>query len=254
MQIIAEVTWLCPAKCPQCPLRDFQRTDVMSVENFAKVLKLFSRVAEARKESKAVVISGGEPSTLINLADYVEVAKNLGYTTTIVSNCFLPEKLFEAKPDVLEVSIDYMGVKHDEERGIPLWDKIAYVVRNYQGLLVVRSTLFNDNADDIVEIKRWVEEIRPYPFGGVFVVPVRGVKDRVPSYEQIKKIKEEGVFFENNCPAGVNSFTVTPDLKVLACFLARKELGRIRDFKEEELETILFKGSQLPRFLCELEK
>jgi MoaA/NifB/PqqE/SkfB family radical SAM enzyme len=256
MQIIAEVTWVCLAKCEHCPLRDYAHTDVMPIEKFAKVLQLFSKVAEVRREDKAVVISGGEPTTLLNLSDYVEVARNLGYTTTIVSNCFIPQKLFDAKPDVLEVSIDYLGVKHDEARGIPLWDKIALVIREYPNLLVVRSTLFNDNMQDIVKIRDWVREIRPHPFGGIFVTPVRGKSAvaKAPTREQIEELKkEEGIFVENNCPAGINSFTVTPQLHVLACFLARKELGVIRDFSEKELEAITFKGAQLPRFLCELE-
>jgi len=253
VQVIAEITYKCPAKCPFCPLRNMQRTDTMSIEDYIKALRLFRDFFDG---DMAVVLSGGEPSMLENLGDYVRVAKDLGYVVTIVTNGYIPERALEARPDAIEVSIDYFDKKHDKTRGINGLFKNALKIlmdaEKYDIQPIVRSIIMKDNIEDIIKLKKFVA-MRELAWGEIPVIamPIRGCPEKLPSKEDIERLMEHEVIVSNNCPAGISSFVLTPSMDVLACIFYRKKLGQLKEFTKEELEEILRNGKKLPRFPCE---
>jgi len=247
VQVIVEVTWECPAQCIQCPLRNMSgKGKTMSPETFGAVLSLFSKAFP--NNEKSVVISGGEPSLLPNLQEYVSEGKRRGYYVTIVTNGIGVENILKTTSvDLIELSIDYFGNGHDRARGLPLWDKAERIITEYKGELVIRSTLFKDNYDDILKIRDWVNTLRKdIP---VLVMPARGFE--TASEEVVERLsREQGISVSDTCPAGISSFVVNPDLEILACIFYRRVLSRIRRFDIGEVIEALINGKEMPRFPC----
>lgn len=255
VQIIAEITWNCPAKCSFCPLRRTGLLDkgiIMPLEKYEKALKLFKR--HFRNDHHEVVLGGGEPSIVPNLKQYVYTAKNIGYAVTVVTNAFDIENVIVSKPDAVEVSLDYWGRKHDEARGVPgLFNRTLRLIKEAVGhgiLPVVRSTAVRDNIEDILKIKKWLVSngLKQVPH---VVMPVRGVADLKPTRQQLEELLRHNIILSNYCPAGISSFVLTPSMDVLACIFYRKKLGELREFSDTEMKKIVSAGKRLPRFPCE---
>jgi len=253
MQLIFEITWTCPCRCPFClvPKRDV----LLPPSVYEHCLKLFKSYFGG--EELAAVISGGEPSTVSFLNRYVEAAKRLGYTVTIVTNAWNPRAILNAKPDLVEVSIDYFGEKHDRARGVQgLFQKAMALVEEAtaRGIqAVVRSTAMKNNIEDILLLREHLDAkgLETIP---IIVMPVRGAPHLKPTQQQMAMLsRRKGILVSDNCPAGIKSFAITPTRKVLACIFYRKELGTLNRFTGQELEEIVEKGRRLPRYPCERE-
>lgn len=251
MQLICEITWTCPCRCPFClvPKRDV----LLPLPAYRRCLELFKSYFEG--EELATVLSGGEPSTISFLKWYVEVARKLDYTVTIVTNAWNPKTVLEAEPDLVEVSIDYFGEKHDRARGVKgLYSRAMILVEKAvaRGIhAVVRSTATKDNIEDILLLREHLNS-RGLDIVPIIVMPVRGAPHLKPTQQQMQMlVKKRGILVSDNCPAGIKSFTVTPTREVLACIFYRKKLGTLHRFTEQELEKIVEEGKKLPRFPCE---
>jgi len=259
VQVIVEVTYECPGRCAFCPVRRLGLRGSMDVETFFRVLLLFRRVfgvdnTRAWGDQLAAVISGGEPSVLPNLWEYVRAARIAGYSVTVVTNAFHPVRVVMAEPDVVEVSVDYFGAKHDQSRGIQgLFDRamtlLALAVK--RGVTaVVRATAMRDNVFDIIMLREYLDAcgLGEIP---ILVMPVRGAPELSPSEDQLTLLRRRGIILSDSCPAGVSSFVVTPKLEVLPCIFYRVPLGRLERLTEEELREIVERGAKLPRYPCE---
>jgi len=247
MQVIAEVTHACPCKCRFCTLK--KNASIMRLDFFEKALKLFQDAGADK-----AVISGGEPGILSNLDYYVLLAKRLGYTVTVATNAYNPYRVLEANPDAIQVSIDYFGGKHDQTRGVyGLFQNAWELVKKAHMkdlTVVVRATLFKDNFNDILRIRKKLdqEKMQEIP---ILVMPVRAAGIKIDQQLLVRLSKIEGIFVADSCPAGVESFVITPKLDVLACIFYRKKLGKLENFDHKELREILDNGRRLPRFACE---
>ena len=251
VQLIFEITWNCPCKCPFCQIPKVNK--ILQLSDYRKVLGLFRRYYE--DDEYAVVLSGGEPSIVPSLRRYVEVAQELGFMVTIATNAYNIENVLGSRPDLIEISIDYYGRKHDELRGVEgLFDNAIRLLEraSEEGIpTVVRSTLMKDNLRDILELRSFLNNsgLEETP---ILVMPVRGVKELKPTQQQIMRLQRyEGIYLSDNCPAGLSSFVVTPELEVLPCIFYRKRLGRFWKFTKEELDEIVREGAKIPRFPCE---
>jgi len=247
VQLIFEITWACPARCPFCTVPKSSKQ--LPLKDYRRILELFKE--RFGSEENAVVLSGGEPSSVPELKDYVDIAKRLGYMVTVVTNAFYIKNVLEARPDIIELSIDYFGEKHDKTRGVPkLFENAVKLVEmaSFLGIqVVVRSTAMKDNIDDIIKLRQHLGGNVP-----IIVMPVRGNPQLKPSEEQLKKLMlYDGIYVSDNCPAGISSFVITPDKEVLVCIFYRKKLGEFSKFTIEELDQILEEGSKIPRFPCE---
>jgi len=246
MQLIFEITWKCPARCRFCTVPKGGVTVDLGL--YERALRLFRDL----DTDMSVVLSGGEPTTIPYLDRYVKLAKKLGYCVTVVTNGFFPDTALNSGADLIEVSVDYWGERHEQSRGVKgLWKHITYLLENGRGKVVIRATLLHDNFQDLLKIH---EE---YPDILMLVMPVRGyiVKPKREHLEALSRL--ENVYIANNCPAGISSFVIAPgldwtkELDVLACIFYRRLLGRLRKFTRDELERILEEGKKLPRFPCE---
>ena len=251
MQLIFEITWTCPCRCPFClvPKRDVFLPPLA----YERCLKLFKSCFGG--EELAVVLSGGEPSTVSFLDSYVEVAKRLGYTVTVVTNAWNPRAILNARPDLVEVSIDYFGEKHDRARGVQgLFQKAMTLIEEAmaRGIhAVVRSTAMKNNIEDILLLREYLDA-KGLEMVPIIVMPVRGAPHLKPTQQQMLKLsKEKGILVSDNCPAGIKSFTITPTREVLACIFYRKRLGTLNRFTIQELKEIVEKGKRIPRYPCE---
>lgn len=250
VQVIAEVTWSCPCRCKFCNIPKSGKT--MPVSDFRRILEAFRDFFD--DSDNAVVISGGEPATLAFLRDYVVTAKELGYTVTVVTSGWHPDRVMRAEPDVIEVSVDYFGRAHDVSRGVDgLFNRamnlIATAVR--RGLYpVVRSTAMKDNIMDIIRLREHLDRsgLTEVP---VLVMPVRGAPHLKPTEQQLRMLKRDMIFLSDNCPAGKSSFVVTPEREILACIFYRKKLGELWRFTAEEVQEAYIRGTKLPLYPCE---
>jgi len=249
MQLIFEITWKCPARCKFCtvPKGDV----VMPLELYEKALTLFIDTDIDPELDLNAVLSGGEPTMLPFLYKYVRIAHSLGYNVTVVTNGFFPDTAINSGADLIEVSVDYWGERHEKNRGVKgLWRKITYLLENAENV-VIRATLLNDNFEDIIKIHE------AYPDIPLFVMPVRGYIYNARKEDLEKLSTLENVYVADNCPAGISSFVIAPgldpekELDVLACIYYRKLLGRLREFTKDELDKILEEGRKIPRFPCE---
>ena len=250
VQVIYEITWACPCRCPFCKIP--KDNYVVPTTEYEKVLRLFK---EYFRSDLAVVISGGEPSIVPNLKDYVGIARRLGYEVTVVTNAYNVGNVLRSNPDLIEVSIDYFGESHDRLRGVDgLFSRaMGLVARAYMmGIpVVIRSTAMRDNIDDILKMREHLDSngLSEVP---ILVMPVRGAPNLKPTKDQLSILEREGIYISNNCPAGISSFVVTPKREVLPCIFFREILGKFRKFTIDELEIIVEKGRKIPRYPCEL--
>lgn len=252
VQVIYEITWACPCKCRFCTVPKSSFNYVVPTTEYEKVLRLFKRYFRC---DLAVVISGGEPSIVPNLRDYVDIARGLGYEVTIVTNGYNAGNVLRAEPDLIEVSIDYFGESHDKVRGVEgLFSRAMGLVfrASMRGIpVVVRSTAMRGNIDDLLKMREYMDGngLRDVP---ILVMPVRGSPELKPSKQQLLElVRRDGIYISNNCPAGISSFVVTPEREVLACIFYRKKLGRLRRITKRELDKVVVEGAKIPRYPCE---
>jgi len=251
IQVIAEITYICPCRCSFCIVPKTRKT--MSLGHYRRALALFKEFFNDNKP--AVVISGGEPSVVENLEEYVTAAKELEYMVTVATNGYNPAKVLRALPHVVEVSIDYFGEKHDSIRGVKgLFERAMNLIRLAYfriGIMpVVRSTVMKDNIGDIIRIRKYLNDLMMEEIP-VIAMPVRGAPHLAPASEQLKLLEKHGIIISDNCPAGISSFVIDPDMNVLACIFYRKKLGELRRFTIDELKAIVEEGRRIPRFPCE---
>lgn len=251
VQLICEITWTCPCRCPFCTVPKLD--ELMPLPTFKRSLELFKLYFEG--EDLAVVLSGGEPSTVTFLKRYVDVARDLGYSVTVATNGWNPRVVLEAEPDLIEVSIDYFGPKHDEVRRVlGLFGKAVRLVEEAanRGIMVaVRSTAMKGNIGDILALREYLDGkgLGNVP---ILVMPVRGAPQLKPSRQQLQVLAtRRGIIVSDNCPAGISSFVITPTREVLACIFYRKKLGKLQRFTRQELEKVAEEGRKMPRFPCE---
>jgi len=240
MHLIFEITHKCPAKCPQCPLKTNRTT--IDVTTFGKAINMFRNVPSRRY---LLTISGGEPSVLDNLAEYVREGKNTGYTVTIVTNGYNPERVVSAKPDAIQVSIDYYGKRHDENRGVKLWDNIQYLLRKIERGEVAgfaRMTLTKDNIQDLKK----VYENFDVP---ILAMPIKGNHNKTPTEEQIKEAKKYAIL-PKTCPVGKGQFVLTPELRALDCIFTRNFVGSLNPADANSFEELVKKYGKLDPYPC----
>jgi len=254
VQVIAEITYVCSCKCPHCPIKKLNlEGKLLPLKDYERALGVFRRHFD--DDEYAVVLSGGEPGTVPSLKKYVDAARRLGYTVTVVTNAYNIRNILEARPDVIELSIDYFGEKHDRTRGVRgLFNNAMNLATTATRLgipVVIRSTAMKDNIQDILELRKYLDNngLSEMP---IIVMPVRGAPELKPNNHQLQElVKHEGIYLSDNCPAGISSFVITPDREILACIFYRKKLGQFRRFTKEELDEVIKEGAKIPRFPCE---
>jgi len=250
LHIIAEITYKCPANCPFCPIKKLVVDKMcMDLSEFKSALKLFTTLPHSRR---LLTISGGEPTLIKGLHRFVKVAHEYGFTVTVATNCYNPERLLEAKPDFVQISLDSINSNHNMSRKLELWHKVLEVLKYVkEGKLngFIRYTLMKDNICELYQLKTRLNALGLDV--KIYAMPIRGCPELAPSKEDILKvIKDKVAVLPSRCPAGKGQFVLTPDMKVLDCIFHRQVLGKLERFDEDELLAIVENGKKLKPYPC----
>ena len=204
------------------------RGKVMSLEDYKRVLDVFRDWVyqkHGKDERLYLIISGGEPSIVNNLRDYVDLAKELRYIVTIVTNAYNPYNVINSEPDLIEVSMDFADPrKHDFHRGVVgLWDRAKFIIENYRNVCI-RSTWIKTNTNDIIKIKKMFKcpvVASPYIFQ-------RNGKYYKLSFDLMTKLKFKinGIITPKQCDHS-RFATVDPYMNVLLCPFVRINVGEL---------------------------
>lgn len=250
MHIIAEVTYKCPANCSFCPIKkSVVNKTYMNLSDFESALELFTTLPHERR---LLTISGGEPTVVERLHRYVEIARDFGFTITVATNCYNPNRLLEAKPDFVQISLDSINNHHNMSRKLELWHKVLEVLEYIgDGKLkgFIRYTLTKDNIDELYLLKTRLDALKLNV--KIFAMPIRGSPELAPSKESILKIIQDKVaVLPSRCPAGKGQFVLTPSMEILDCLFHRQVLGKFEKFNKNELTTIVKNGRKLKPYPC----
>jgi len=248
IHLAIEVTKRCNAKCRFC---DYWKEDLR--EKWIDFKRLQNMI-------KPIVISltGGEP---LLRKDLPAVIKELRandphvYIMMITNGALLTlskaKELQEAGMDQISISLDYLGEKHDQNRGIPgLYTKILKVIPEIRKLnfasIAFNTVIINDNLDEIPKILLLAQDLgiqiafssySPLKNNNqAFMVKTenREKLDKTIAFILEKKqmnrrlikssryyLKNVGSYFVGeeipNCKAGIHWVLVTPDGKMKRC-------------------------------------
>ncbi|MDH5366604.1 MAG: radical SAM protein [Cyclobacteriaceae bacterium] len=147
------VTYRCNASCGFCDIWE-KPSPYITTENAKQNLLDLKKLGV-----KVIDFTGGEPLLHREIDQLLLMAKNLGFITTITTNCLLYPKWAErlkGKVDMLHFSLDSMNKdKHDEGRGVACYDFVMESVRLAKKLGEkpdILFTVFEDNIDEIHEV------------------------------------------------------------------------------------------------------
>jgi len=116
------ITYRCNARCPFCNIWKLEGRD-------ARVGDVISNLKGLRSLGvKFIDFTGGEPLMHPDLPEMLEVAKGLGFITSVTTNCILYPRLAESirgKVDLLHFSIDSDRAElHDSIRGVKCFGRV----------------------------------------------------------------------------------------------------------------------------------
>jgi MoaA/NifB/PqqE/SkfB family radical SAM enzyme len=147
------VTYRCNATCGFCDIWE-KPSPYIDIDHARKNLLDLRKLGV-----KVIDFTGGEPLLHRELSSLLKEAKDLGFVTTITTNCLLyPKRARELKDliDMLHFSLD-SGMKnvHDEMRGVACFDKVMEsieIARSLQERPDILFTAFDHNLDQIEKI------------------------------------------------------------------------------------------------------
>jgi len=147
------LTYRCNAKCGFCDIWE-KPSPYVNVETARKNL------VDLRKLGvKVIDFTGGEPLLHREIDALLELAKEMGFITTLTTNCLLYPKLAEklkGKIDMLHFSLDSSDkYEHDQMRGVECFDFVMESIRVAIDLKErpdILFTVFENNTDQIKEV------------------------------------------------------------------------------------------------------
>ncbi len=151
-----EVTKRCNAFCSFCPYwQDHRRNELADYSPIVRKLRPF-----------CVTFTGGEPLLRRDMTDLVRKVVALSprpYTALLTNGWLLTvdkaRALREAGLEQLSISVDYVGARHDEQRGLPgLYRRIEERMPALRALgfdrVVINTVIMESNLDSVVEVAR----------------------------------------------------------------------------------------------------
>lgn len=153
------LTYRCNAKCGFCDIWE-QPSPYVTAENVRENLEAMRRMGV-----KVIDFTGGEPLLHRDLGDFLSMAKEMGFLTTVTTNTLLYPKYAETlagKVDMLHFSLDSIDPdKHNESRGVACYDHLIRSIEVARSLGEKPDILFtvtNENHGEIGAVwKRFVE-------------------------------------------------------------------------------------------------
>jgi MoaA/NifB/PqqE/SkfB family radical SAM enzyme len=164
------VTWRCNARCQMCDIWKKGEQDEMTL---AQIAQIFSQLPRLH----AVRITGGEPflrSDLTSIVDMIQEKSSPG-VVHITTNGLLTEKITDfiktiANPGNihLKISIDAVGTKHDEIRGVPgayqramaTLQNLSAMRESYHFYLGVDQTIVDSDTSIMQDLREVCDELK----------------------------------------------------------------------------------------------
>ena len=144
------LTYRCNAKCSFCDIWE-KPSPYVTLENVEQNLKDLKRLGV-----KVIDFTGGEPLLHRQLPEILDLAKGLGFITTVTTNTLLYPKMAEklkGKVDMLHFSLDSPDeATHNASRGVTLFDKFEASIDLALSLGErpdILFTVFSHNIDEI---------------------------------------------------------------------------------------------------------
>lgn len=144
------VTYRCNAKCGFCDIWE-KPSPYVTLENAEANMRDLRRLGV-----KVIDFTGGEPLLHRGLPDLLSMAKSFGFITTVTTNTLLYPKMaskLKGLVDMLHFSLDSSDpVKHDESRGVRIFDKFEESIQVAKSLGERPDILFTVFSHNIHEI------------------------------------------------------------------------------------------------------
>ncbi len=159
------ITYRCNCKCTFC---DIWRIDELCHVGDAGIEEVRRNLTDARKlGTRFVDFTGGEPLLHPQLPDMLEQAKNLGFKTSITTNCILyPQRAKElaGSVDFLHFSIDSSDShQHDSIRSAKAFSRVGESIETAKRLGEVPDLLFTvteENMDSLLPLAEMAQKLR----------------------------------------------------------------------------------------------
>lgn len=168
------VTQRCNAKCDICYLKSDNITKDNEL-NYEEIKKMSSSIKKVYK----IILSGGEPflrEDIADIGDYLiknnhisqlDLTTNGYYSDNIAKNISKLAKMNRNTLMNISVSIDGIGKRHDEIRGIDLFDKAVSTIKSliqigkeYNNLNTgVLVTIQKQNKDEIISVLEYLNNM-----------------------------------------------------------------------------------------------
>ncbi|MFD2785316.1 radical SAM protein [Hymenobacter rubripertinctus] len=149
------VTYRCNAKCSFCDIWE-KPSPYITLEDVAQNLRDLKRLGVS-----VVDFTGGEPLLHRQIHEFVGLAHDMGFITTLTTNCLLYPKYAEklrGKVDMLHFSLDSSEKEvHDKGRGVACFDFVLESIRVARELGErpdVLFTVFRENLADLENVYR----------------------------------------------------------------------------------------------------
>lgn len=149
------ITTKCNARCVFCDIYKKRSTDA-SLKNITANLRDLKKIGVS-----FIDFTGGEPLLHPRIKDILELAKNMGFITTVTTNCILyPKRANEIKGlvDLLHFSLDSpLKKEHDRLRGVKCYDKVMDSMGIAKSLGEKPDILFTITEDNIKHLPQMVK-------------------------------------------------------------------------------------------------
>ena len=149
------VTYRCNAKCSFCDIWE-KPSPYIQLEDVAQNLRDLKRLGVS-----VIDFTGGEPLLHRQINEFVGLAHDMGFITTLTTNCLLYPKYAEklrGKVDMLHFSLDSAEKEvHDRGRGVACFDFVLESLRVARALGErpdVLFTVFRANLDQLEAVYR----------------------------------------------------------------------------------------------------
>ena len=149
------VTYRCNAKCSFCDIWE-KPSPYIQLDDVARNLRDLKRLGVS-----VVDFTGGEPLLHRQIHEFVGLAHDMGFITTLTTNCLLYPKYAErlrGKVDMLHFSLDSSEKEaHDRGRGVACYDFVLESIRVARALGErpdVLFTVFRNNLDQLEAVYR----------------------------------------------------------------------------------------------------
>lgn len=151
------VTYRCNAKCSFCDIWE-KPSPYITLEDVTSNLRDLKRLGVS-----VVDFTGGEPLLHRQIHEFVGLAHDMGFITTLTTNCLLYPKYAEklrGKVDMLHFSLDSSEKEvHDRGRGVACFDFVLESIRVARELGERPDVLFTVFRQNLADLERVYEQI-----------------------------------------------------------------------------------------------